>query len=192
MRWVYAEGTKKKKFPLAVKWPRKPSHGGFLSTFFGTSGASTPQLVVTPLPAEPVVEIDLLTVTETQVTLSIFSADVNVKLSKKMSTELHRSTKKNPPKHLKFEFIYVSLRTVSLQQDLLTDLLNFKTTKEEYDGSIKEDEKHPFATGSVFQGLLADLDGSGSARIFIVRGCSKGGELKLITLRVMLPVKQQG
>jgi hypothetical protein len=194
MRWVYAEGTKKNKSSLADKWRRKPSHGGFLSTFFSTSGAFTPQLVDTPLPAKPVVEKDPLTVTETQVTLLLFSADVKVGLSKKMSTELHRSTKKNPPTDLKFEFIYVSLRTMSLglQQDLLTDLLNFKTTKEEYDGSIKEDEKHPFATGSVFQGLRADLDGSGSARIFIVRGCSKGGELKLISLRVMLPVKQQG
>jgi hypothetical protein len=46
--------------------------------------------------------------------------------------------------------------------------LSFKTAKEEYDASIKEDEKQPFATGSVFQGLRADLDGSGSARIFIV------------------------
>ena len=43
-----------------------------------------------------------------------------------------------------------------------------KTAKEEYDASIKEDEKQQFATGSVFQGLRADLDGSGSARIFIV------------------------
>ena len=113
MRWVYAEGTEKKKHLLAVKWPGKPSHGGILSTFFGTSGASTPQRVVTSLPAEPVVEIDPLTVTETQATLSIYSADVNVRLSPKMSTELRRSTKKNPPNKLKFEFIYVSLRTVS-------------------------------------------------------------------------------
>ena len=109
MRWVCAEGTKKKKTLLAVEWPSKPSHGGFRSTFFGTSGASTPQRVVTPLPPEPVVEIYPPTVTETQVKLSIFSADVNVRLSTKMSTELRRSTKKNPPNKLKFEFIYVSL-----------------------------------------------------------------------------------
>ena len=51
---------------------------------------------------------------------------------------------------------------------MLTDSDYLKTAKDEYDASIKEDEKQPFATGSVFQGLRADLDGSGSARIFIV------------------------
>jgi hypothetical protein len=51
------------------------------------------------------------------------------------------------------------------------DLNDFKTAKDEYDASIKEDEKQPFSTGSVFQGLRADLDGSGSARVFIVSEC---------------------
>jgi hypothetical protein len=111
MRWVYTSGTKKKRpLPSPVR-STKSSHGGFLSTFssfFSASGASTPQRAVTPLPVEPVVEMDPLTVTETQVTLSVFSADVDVKLSTKMSAELHRSTKKNPPSKLKYELIYVS------------------------------------------------------------------------------------
>jgi len=115
MRWVYAAGTTKKKPLPTITRPNKVSHGGFLSTFssfFSTSGASTPQRVVTPLPAEPVVEVDPLTGIESQVTLSIFSADVDVRLSTKMSTELHRSTKKNPPSKLTFQLIYVSLRLV--------------------------------------------------------------------------------
>ena len=124
VRWVYAAGTKKKKLLPIVTKPSKPSHGGFLSTFssfFNTSGASTPQRVVTPLPAEPVVETDPLTVTETQVTLSVFSADVDVRLSTKMSADLHRSTKKNPPSKLKFELIYVSSGLVWCQIYVLTN-----------------------------------------------------------------------
>ena len=52
--------------------------------------------------------MDPMVVNETNITLSIFSADVNVRLDKKMATELHRSTKKNPPSKLKYELIYVS------------------------------------------------------------------------------------
>lgn len=178
MRWVYSAGTKKKKpLPFPMK-SSKSSHGGFLSTFssfFSTSGVSSPQRSITPLPAEPEVDIDPLTVTETQVTLSVFSVDVDVKLSTKMSTELHRSTKKNPPSKLKYELIYVSWWLAHHEANWLTKFSGFKTAKDEYDASIKEDEKQPFATGSVFQGLRADLDGSGSARIFIVRANSNFG-----------------
>ena len=66
-----------------------------------------------------------------------------------------------------------------------------KTAKDEYDTSMKEDEKQPFATGSVFQGLRADLDGSGSARIFIVREPSNSNaESDTDITRVTLLVKQ--
>ena len=59
-----------------------------------------------------------------------------------------------------------------------------KTGKDEYDSSVKAEEKAAYATGSVFQGLRADLEGfvpsrrvnsiadllnrTGSARVFIV------------------------
>ena len=35
----------------------------------------------------------------------------------------------------------------------------FQTGKDEYDVSKKEDEAQPKSTGSIFQGLRADLDG---------------------------------
>jgi hypothetical protein len=38
-------------------------------------------------------------------------------------------------------------------------LIGVKTAKDEYDASVKEDEKQSFATGSIFQGLRADLNG---------------------------------
>lgn len=37
------------------------------------------------------------------------------------------------------------------------DLL--QTAKDEYDASKKDDDKQTFSTGSIFQGLRADLDG---------------------------------
>lgn len=110
MRWVYASGTTKKPKLLVTPTKQNKSPGGFwggLSAFL-SNGANTPQRIPTPLPAEPDVGVDPLSVTDTQVTLSVFSADVNVQLSTKMSAELHRSTKKNPPSKLKYELIYVS------------------------------------------------------------------------------------
>jgi len=63
-----------------------------------------------------------------------------------------------------------------------------QTGKDEYDSSVKAEEKATFATGSVFQGLRADLEGfvpsrrensitnpsdrTGAARVFIVSTCS--------------------
>lgn len=66
-----------------------------------------------------------------------------------------------------------------------TSVLTFdQTGKDEYDASVKAEEKAAYATGSVFQGLRADLEGfvaslivtffinssnrTGSARVFIV------------------------
>jgi hypothetical protein len=113
MRCVYAAGTQKpQKLPSSGVKPSKTAQGGFLSTFssFFSTGGSTPQRTVTPLPVEPSAEVDPLTVTETQVTLSIFSAEVDVKLNTKLASELHRSTKKNPPSKLRYELIYVGLQ----------------------------------------------------------------------------------
>ncbi|SRR6266567_3557505 len=63
-------------------------------------------------------------------------------------------------------------------------LTSAQTGKDQYDSSVKEEEKAAYATGSVFQGLRADLEGfvtslrvnvmidpsnrTGSARVFIV------------------------
>lgn len=37
--------------------------------------------------------------------------------------------------------------------------LTLQTGKDEYDASKKEDERSPQGTGSVFQGLRADIEG---------------------------------
>ncbi|KAF7321475.1 hypothetical protein MKEN_00668200 [Mycena kentingensis (nom. inval.)] len=141
MRWVYAAGSVK---PKPIVRPQEKTGGSILS-WFGLAG--TPQRVATPLPPPPEEPLDLLSTIQTSVSLSIFSADVSVRLDKTSVTELHRATKKNPPTKLKYELIY--------------------TAKDQYDASKQEDQQQSFATGSVFQGLRADLDGEGSTRIFI-------------------------
>jgi Protein of unknown function (DUF3684) len=105
MKWVYTAGTEKPKSVMVEQV--KPKMGGFFSSIFsGLTGTSTPQRAPTPLP--PIIdEKDLLSTNESSVVLSIFTADVDVELTKKMSQELHRSTKKNPPIKLKYELIYV-------------------------------------------------------------------------------------
>lgn len=105
MRWVYSVGSEKPA-PVASK-PAK-SQGGFFSSLFGL-GSSTPQRAGTPQPVTPAPEVDLTEINESSVRLSIFAANVDVKLDKKMTAELLRSTKKNPPSKVKFELIYVSL-----------------------------------------------------------------------------------
>ncbi|KAF7362040.1 hypothetical protein MVEN_00549400 [Mycena venus] len=144
MRWVYSSGTEKPKPPVLKQEKAAPSSFFSLKSWLGSN---TPQRVTTPLPPEPEEVVDPLTVNETSVSLSIFSAEADVRLDKKVAAELHRSTKKNPPNKVKYQLIY--------------------TAKDEYDASKKEDEQQPFATGSIFQGLRADIEGTGSARVFI-------------------------
>ncbi|KIP09762.1 hypothetical protein PHLGIDRAFT_102310 [Phlebiopsis gigantea 11061_1 CR5-6] len=159
MQWVYAAGSSakpRKRMTVEQQQTRKAVTSGFFSSLLSTFGA-TPQRGATPLQAPP--ELDnttenedeeqkkLLQVNETSVTLSVFSAEVNVHLDERIKKELLRATKKNPPTTMKYELIY--------------------TGKDEYDASKKEDERSPQGTGSVFQGLRADIDGAGSARVFI-------------------------
>ncbi|KAI8998895.1 hypothetical protein BD414DRAFT_519966 [Trametes punicea] len=147
MQWVYMAGTEK---PQPKEPPKSTAGvGGFFSSLFSSrTGSRAPSRAVTPAPApSPVPETDPVSVVESNVVLSIFAADVVVKLDQKMIAELNRSTKKNPPTRMKYELIY--------------------TGKAEYDASKREDEKHGRTAGSVFQGLRADLDGTGQAKVFI-------------------------
>ncbi|KAI9511382.1 hypothetical protein F5148DRAFT_1172037 [Russula earlei] len=150
VRWVYTVGTQKPSAAskAAELMTMSQQAGGFFSSLFaGFRGPSTPQRVPTPVPVVPKTEINLLEAHSSNVELTIFAANVDVRLNKKMTAELQRATKKNPPSRLRYELIY--------------------TGKDEYDSSVKAEEKATYATGSVFQGLRADLEGTGSARVFI-------------------------
>ncbi len=90
---------------------------GFFASLFSSFGAATtaaPVRTPTPLPPAPVEEVDPLRLTESNVILSIFSAEVDVKLERKMVLELQRSTKKNPPTSLRVDLIYVSCNVETL------------------------------------------------------------------------------
>jgi len=106
MNWVYSTGTEKPKQVPAIEQIKPKT--GFFSSLFGLGGISTPQRAPSPLPPQPAInEVEYLKVGQSSVVLTIFTAEVDVKLSQKISAELHRSTKKNPPRALKYELIYV-------------------------------------------------------------------------------------
>jgi len=46
---------------------------------------------------------------------------------------------------------------------------------------MQEDQKYPSTTGSIFQGLRADLEGVGATRVFIVR------RLLMSSSRLLIP-----
>lgn len=144
MHAVYDLGTEK-PLVLPVGEPRKVSQGGFFSSLLSTFTSHQPVLPK-PLP-QPQVNKDPTGVYTSSVTLTMFNADVDVKLDKKLQSELHRSTKKNPPNHLNYSLIY--------------------TGKDEYNVSVEEEKNQPVSCGSVFQGLRADLNGAGQAHVFI-------------------------
>lgn len=156
MRWVYSVGSEK-PLPVTSK-PAKSQGGGFFSSLFGL-GSSTPQRAVTPQPVTPAPDVDLTEINESSVRLSIFAANVDVRLDKKMTAELLRSTKKNPPSKVKFELIYVSRSPRCSSRRRSDTLVRMQTGKDEYEASVQAENKIQFATGSVFQGLRADLTG---------------------------------
>lgn len=116
MKWVYSAGTEKPK-PLPAIEQAKPKAGFFSSLF--AFGGNTPQRTPSPLPPQPVIdETEYLKVDQSSVVLKIFTAEVDVKLSQKISAELHRSTKKNPPRAVKYELIYVSHPSTSIIKEV--------------------------------------------------------------------------
>ncbi|CAE6464621.1 unnamed protein product [Rhizoctonia solani] len=144
LRWVYNTGTDKKPIPSDNAAKPAPATSFFSSLFSSFTSTPSPAPTAAPLP-EP--EKDPLEAIESTVQLSIFGAEISVRLDNRMNTELERATKKKPPSTSTYQLIY--------------------TGKDEYDASKKEDDKEFKDTGSVFQGLRADLDGTGHAHVFI-------------------------
>jgi hypothetical protein len=109
MRWIYTSGTKKPSQQISKITKSIPtSFFSSLYSSFTKAGNNASRA-----PTSPVVEAESPTnpreITQTGVSLSIFSATVQVNLDKKMTAELVRSTKKHPPSKMKFELIYVRL-----------------------------------------------------------------------------------
>lgn len=109
MQCVFTSGTDVPRARTISKSPKPSENSGFFSSLFSSfSGIATPQPVVTQVSKVVNEASDPMKTRELGITLSIFSADINVRLDKKITTELYRSTKKTPPSKMKYELIYVS------------------------------------------------------------------------------------
>jgi hypothetical protein len=64
------------------------------------------------VPVAPEESTNLLEANSSNVVLTIFAANVDVRVDKKMTGELLRSTLKKPPSRLRYELIYVSTTVV--------------------------------------------------------------------------------
>ncbi|KAF8497439.1 hypothetical protein F5888DRAFT_1634399 [Russula emetica] len=143
VRWVYNVGSEKPSTTSTTDTLKTATHqSGFFSTQSDQFEASS-----TPAPMLRKKPINLFGATSSNIVLTIFTANVEVRLDEKVTGELLRSTMKKPPSRLRYQLIY--------------------TGKEEYDSSVKAEKEAAYAAGSVFQGLRADLKGTGSTRVFI-------------------------
>jgi hypothetical protein len=118
VRWVYNVGSEKPSTRSrrdALNTAKHQTNGFFSPQTDRFEASLTPARL---LPKEP---IDLFEATSSNIVLTIFAANVEVQLDKKMTGELLRSTLKKPPSRLRYELIYVS--TTVIQRVL--SVLNF-------------------------------------------------------------------
>ena len=112
---VYKAGSEKPSVTSKTDILRSSSHeaGGFFSPLSDEFEASpTPQGTPTQVPVVHEESIYLLEANSLNIVLTIFAANVAVRLDKKMAGELLRATKKNPPSRLRYELIYVCFTVV--------------------------------------------------------------------------------
>ncbi len=115
VRWVYNVGSEKPSGTSKNDSLETASHqinGFFSPQSDGFEASLSPQGTATPASVVPKGSTDLLEAYSSNVILTIFTANVDVRLDKKMTEELLRSTKKNPPSRLRCELIYVSSAVV--------------------------------------------------------------------------------
>lgn len=117
-RCVYSSGTTKSQLIVQAARALKPAASAVSSGFFtslfssftGPTQSTSQSRAETPKPAPlPEKEADPLELRKSSVVLHIYSAEVDVRLDKKMVAELQRSTKKNPPSRLRLDLIYVGI-----------------------------------------------------------------------------------
>ena len=159
---MYKVGSEKPSVASKTDILKSSSHNaiGFFSPLSDGFGASpAPRGTSSQAPVVPKESIHILDVNSSNIVLTIFTANVDVRVEKKMVGELVRATKKNPPSRLRYEFIYVSFFVVTHNVFSKWVLTLAQTGKDEYDSSVRTEEEEANATGSVFKGLRADLEG---------------------------------
>ncbi len=111
VRWVYnvrSERPFATSRTDALKTATRQANRFISPHSHGFKASSTPQRTSTSVPTVPKEPINLLEATSTDIALTIFAANVDVQLDKKMTGELLRLTLKKPPTRLRYELIYVS------------------------------------------------------------------------------------
>ncbi|KAF8307878.1 hypothetical protein DL93DRAFT_2064506 [Clavulina sp. PMI_390] len=152
-RWVYAFGSDSTVAQEKQIAKAKPAQGFFASLKSSTfasflSGTTTPPPPPdNRTPLQKLSDAEKLEVVERTVQLRIFTGEVGVKLPAKVASEIERATRKRSPANMTYQIVF--------------------TDKDGYDASVKEDASVDYADISVFQGVRADLDGNGSAKLFI-------------------------
>ena len=115
VRWVYNVGSEK---PSATsKTDTLETANGFFSPQSDGSEASMPE-VPSSIVSKDSESANLLDAHSSNIALTIFTANVEVRVDKKMTEELIRSTKKNPPSRLRYQLIYVSPTVVNHRSEL--------------------------------------------------------------------------
>ena len=126
MGCVYRIGTKKTKQISSIKKAKPKTK--FFSSLFGSGDNSTPQHGPSTSSPGLIDEAAYLELDHSSVELTIFMAEVDVKLSPKILAELHRSMRKNPPRTLKYELIYVCHPPMPVARDVNTLFRRGKTS----------------------------------------------------------------
>lgn len=117
VRWVYDVGSEKPSATSRTDTFETATHqtSGFFSPQPDGFDASTPEVSQSMIPKE---SANLLEAHSSNIALTIFTANVDVRVDKKMTEELLRSTKKNPPSRLRYELIYVSPTVVKRRSEI--------------------------------------------------------------------------
>ncbi len=114
---VYRGGSSKppKALPAPAASEGRQTQKAFWSSLMtslltpSSSGAQAQLAAPTPTPPPfEDVPLDPEEVITSSIRLTVFTAQANVSLDKKLTDELLRSTKKNPPKTVRYSLIYVS------------------------------------------------------------------------------------
>jgi Protein of unknown function (DUF3684) len=117
VRWVYNVGSEKPSATSRTDTLETETYqtNGFFSPQSDGFEARTPELIPSVVPKE---STNLLEAHLSNIALTIFTANVDVRLDKKMTEELLHSTKKNPPSRLRYELIYVSPTVVKYSSEI--------------------------------------------------------------------------
>jgi hypothetical protein len=113
--YKYKVGSEKPPVTSKTDILKSSSHeaDGFFSPLSdGFEESPTPQRTPKQVPVAHNESIHLLEANSSNIDLTIFAANIDVRVDKKMTGELVRATKKNPPSRLRYELIFVSFAVI--------------------------------------------------------------------------------